>query len=147
MITEKNLEIIKNLYAKYNIVIEADPKMTKCASAYEEYPVKRQCGNCDMYIEGRKCTLVKGDIDPIDGICNAWSFRDTQPIKGKEYKPPLSKEDSGYILEAGGTHCGSCKHMIFPNRCEMVGKNGDEDISAEYGCCMMWEKANLLNVF
>lgn len=122
------------------VTIQTDPKVTKGAFAYEEYDVKRKCGNCDMYIYGRKCTEVIGDIDPKDGICELWSFRDTMPIVGKDYKPKRTKSEAGYIIEKGGTHCASCKHFIEPNRCAMVGKNGDEDISGEYGCCMAWEK-------
>lgn len=120
--------------------IEADPRVTKEAFAYEEYDVKRRCGTCNMYIFGRKCTLTQGDIDPTDGVCAFWGFRNTKPIKDKEYKPFLSKQDAGYIIEKGGTYCGSCKFMIMPNRCEMVGKKYDPNINPETGCCIAWTK-------
>ena len=122
------------------VTIQTDPKVTKGAFAYEEWNTKRKCGTCDMYILGRGCTMVKGDIDPKDGVCMFWSYRDTMPIVDKIYEPKLTKEESGYIIEKGGTHCASCKHFIEPNKCEMVGKNGDDDIDGQTGCCIMWEK-------
>lgn len=139
-----NIKLLEKFDIQSGEILEVrtmvDPRATKGAFGYEEYSVKRKCGTCDMYVYGRGCTLVKGDIDPKDGVCIYWSFRDTMPIPDKKYEPMMTQHEAGYIIEKGGTHCASCKHFKEPNKCKMVGKNGDEDINGEYGCCIMWEK-------
>jgi len=121
---------------------EADPTVPQVDFAYAEYPVHRKCGNCNMYVPGRKCTMVKDDIDPEHGVCSYWSIRDTKPIEGKEYEPMMSKEDAGYITN-GPTHCGNCKFYIDPRMCEMVRG----DIDPDTGCCTAWQKGESTEAF
>jgi len=121
---------------KVKEVKQEDPTVPKIDFAYSEHDRNRRCGNCNMYIMGGKCTLVKGDIDSKDGVCNFWSYRNTQPFLDKQYPPMLSKSDAGYILERGGTICGTCKHYKEPRKCMMVRG----DISPDKGCCIGWMK-------
>lgn len=48
------------------------PPLTKAETAYTEYPKGTRCGVCMFYEDPRGCGLVKGDIDPATGCCNAW---------------------------------------------------------------------------
>lgn len=113
------------------MIPEADPRVTKEEFAYVEDDTPLHCGSCNMFYNN-KCTLVKGDIDGVDGICTFWAKRRTKPISGKKYTPMLDKKAAGYIEVPNGTSCGTCK--FFHNRtCEMV--MGDID---PLGCCIVW---------
>lgn len=48
------------------------PPLTQKESGYVEYPKGPRCGVCQFYEDPRGCQLVKGDIDPEYGCCNAW---------------------------------------------------------------------------
>jgi hypothetical protein len=48
------------------------PPLTKKESGYIEYPKGPKCGVCVFYSDPRGCYLVKGDIEPETGCCNAW---------------------------------------------------------------------------
>lgn len=50
----------------------ASPPLTQKESGYVEYPNGPRCGVCKFYEDPRGCQLVKGDIDPNYGCCNAW---------------------------------------------------------------------------
>ncbi len=124
---------------EYDIVPEADPKVTKQEFAYVEDKTNPKCEACNMFIkEGEnnigKCTMVKGDINGEDGVCTFWGFRRTKPKEGKEYKPMLSQEESGYIEYPNGSRCGTCKFRIEPEGCEMV----EGQINMDTGCCIAW---------
>ena len=124
---------------EYDIVPEADPKVTKQEFAYVEDKINPKCEACNMFIrEGEnnigKCTIVKGDINGRDGVCTFWAMRRTKPIEGKEYKPMWTQKESGYLETTGGTRCGTCKFRIEPEGCEMV----EGQINMETGCCIAW---------
>ena len=124
---------------EYDIVPEADPKVTKQEFAYVEEDENPNCERCNMFIrEGEnnigKCTLVEGEINGEDGVCMFWGYRRTKPIENKEYVPMLSQEESGYIETTGGSRCGTCKFRVEPEGCEMV----EGLINMEKGCCIAW---------
>ena len=124
---------------EYDIVPEADPKVTKQEFAYVEDKHNPNCETCNMFIrEGEnnigKCTMVKGDINGEDGVCMFWAYRRTKPKTNKEYEPMLSQEDAGYLETPNGTRCGTCKFRIDPEGCEMV----EGQINMETGCCIAW---------
>lgn len=56
------------------------PVLTKEQAGYREAePGSRShCGNCDMFVAGGRCTLVKGEIDPAD-VCNHWALTLKKP--------------------------------------------------------------------
>lgn len=119
-------------------VPEADPKVTKQEFAYVEEKENPRCGNCNMYILGGKCTLVKGEIDPDDAVCMYWAFRRSQPLLDKDYKPHLTKQQSNYIEVKGGSRCGTCKFRKGNDGCMMV----EGKINMETGCCLAYEKGD-----
>lgn len=115
---------------------EKDPKWTKKETAYvEPKSGNPTCGRCLAYYN-KKCTLVKGTIDPINGSCALWGERRTIPIKGKTYKPWMSKEASGYVETDKGPRCGTCVFYKDPRRCGKVYG----DIDPIKGCCNLWKK-------
>ena len=127
---------------------EADPKVTKQEFAYVNDKSNPRCGACNMYIEGRKCTMVKGDIDPEYGECIFWAYRRTKPIVGKEYEPMLTQEEAFYTEippvgdgeHQGGSECGICKHYLPSGEDPMVGECEMVEGEIEYhGCCIAWE--------
>ena len=119
-----------------NNVKEAEPKATKREFAYVEEKENPRCGNCNMYLIGEKCTLVKGKIDPDNGDCNYWAYRRTQPPTTSTYEPSLTKEAAGYVEAKGGTRCGTCEYSFSKDLCKKVhGK-----INFQRGCCIRWEK-------
>jgi len=124
---------------EYDVVPEADPKVTKQEFAYVEDKINPKCEACNMFIrtnEGDigKCTLVKGDINGPNGVCTFWAMRRTKPKTDKEYEPMWTKKESGYLETTGGTRCGTCKFRIDPEGCEMV----EGQINMETGCCIAW---------
>ena len=52
------------------------PPLTKQESVYVETPKGPRCGTCAFYDDPRGCGLVKGDIDPNYGCCNAWKKKE-----------------------------------------------------------------------
>lgn len=46
--------------------------LTQKESGYVEVAGGPRCGVCVFYEDPRQCQLVKGDIDPSYGCCNAW---------------------------------------------------------------------------
>jgi len=52
------------------------PSLTKTESGYVETPKGARCGECTFYSYPRQCELVKGDIDPKNGCCNAWKKKE-----------------------------------------------------------------------
>ncbi len=48
------------------------PPFTQKESGYVETPNGPRCGTCTFYSDPRRCELVKGDIEPKTGCCNAW---------------------------------------------------------------------------
>ncbi len=124
---------------EWDIVPEADPKVTKQEFAYVEDKINPKCEACNMFVrtnEGDigKCTLVKGDINGPNGVCTFWAMRRTKPKTDKEYEPMWTKEESGYLETPNGTRCGTCKFKILPEGCEMV----EGQINMETGCCIAW---------
>lgn len=124
---------------EYDVVPEADPKVTKQEFAYVEDKTNPKCSACDMFIkEGEenigKCTLVKGDINGENGVCMFWAFRRTKPKEDKKYEPFLTKAEASYVETQGGTRCGTCKFRKEPDGCEMV----EGQINMETGCCIAW---------
>ena len=126
---------------------EAEPKVTKQEFAYVNDKSNPRCGACNMYIEGGKCSLVKGEIDPEYGECIFWAYRRTKPIVGKEHKPMLTQKEAFYEIippvgdgiHEGGSLCGICKHYLPSNADPMVGKCEMVEGEIEYhGCCIAW---------
>lgn len=52
------------------------PPLTKEEARYVEIPRGPKCGTCVFYESPRACELVKGDIDPLHGRCNAWKKKE-----------------------------------------------------------------------
>jgi hypothetical protein len=123
----------------YDNVPEADPIATKQEFGYVEDKHNPNCETCNMFIRTNgnigKCTIVEGDINGRDGVCNLWAYRRTKPIEGKKYMIHYTKESSGYLETPGGTKCGTCKFRIDPDGCKMV----EGQIDMEYGCCIAWQ--------
>jgi len=53
-----------------------------------------KCGNCKMYVAGGRCVLVKGEIDPIEHVCD---YHESGPIDSYKYKKPtITKFQANY---------------------------------------------------
>ena len=48
------------------------PPLTKQESGYVEKPKGPKCGTCVFYSDTKRCKLVRGEINPKKGCCNAW---------------------------------------------------------------------------
>lgn len=119
-----------------NKIPEKDPKATKEEFAYVEDKTNPNCGFCSMYLIGRKCTIVSGDIDPENGSCNYWSYRRTQPKEPSgNLKKRFTKDSAGYVQTKGGPRCGTCEYFSAPSSCsKVIG-----EVNPIKGCCIYWE--------
>lgn len=56
--------------------------------------VLNKCGNCKMFVKGGRCVLVKGEIDPIEHVCD---YHESGPIDSYKYKQPtITKFQANY---------------------------------------------------
>lgn len=106
------------------------PKGMKYDFAYQEgEKTPPICGKCRYFVKGRKCQLVKGDIDPINGSCNFWVKG--SPKTDLNSTPPFTKNQSGYVEHDNGPRCSQCVFFSIPSKCHLVmGK-----INGPLGCC------------
>lgn len=48
------------------------PPLDKKTADYKEIEGGGVCGQCRFYADTQSCALLRGDVDPFNGRCNAW---------------------------------------------------------------------------
>lgn len=62
----------------------------------EAWTENSRCGNCENFVKGGHCKLVRGYIDPVEGYCKFYEKGQVNPSDTK-IEPEYSKAEADYI--------------------------------------------------
>lgn len=115
---------------------KAEERLVASQVLYMEIPQGPfACGNCMMWISGRKRCMIHGEDVEVRGDMICGLYVNGHPEEKGEAETFVTPEVSG--LGAGMTNCGNCRWGGGSARCLHPALSGWK-IDAQNGCCNAW---------